>query len=581
MPIWILRRLEKRDRNNLGCARGRAGIGDTHQEDAGTRSAQIRNPGIVLLVSRVMESPEFTPNEPPGKERVRLPETEKSPVAKPSIRSIRWAQTLILVAVYSVPALICVRMGTIADLDLWWHLRSAEWITQHGALPQTDPFSAVVGRPWVAYSWLFELMVFQLFRWFGLAGAVIYSTVMVASTTVLMHRMTRRLQIDFSMGALLALTASLCLVRLYSPRSWWFTILFFVLEIDLLLQARKNGKQRRLMWLPVIFALWANLHILFVYGLLVLALALAETVLARWWKGIEVRTRSGWLAGIFAASLLATLANPYGWKIYQVAYGLAGQSGALDKVGELSALPFRRIDDWGALLLVLAATGVLARTRRFAFFESVLLAIAIYISFRSQRDVWVVVIAASAILAEGLKGDEKNRSALTAWATPFVAVGAGFLVWLGFWTMQVNNTQLRTTLAENMPVRAVEVVREKGWTGPLYNDYNWGGYLIWALRIPVSIDGRQNIYGDEWIDRSNSTWTGQPGWDSDPDLAKAGLVIGPVKLPLTQLLRMDPRFQLVYEDKLAAVFVARRNLISTAATAPAAESATATHDSVK
>jgi hypothetical protein len=109
-----------------------------------------------------------------------------------------------------------------------------------------------------------------------------------------------------------------------------------------------------------------------------------------------------------------------------------------------------------------------------------------------------------------------------------------------------------------MPVRAVEVVKEKGWSGPLYNDYTWGGYLIWALRMPVSIDGRQNIYGDERIDRSNSTWNGQPGWESDPDLAKAGLVIGPVKMPLIQLLRMDPRFQLAYEDKLAAVFVARK-----------------------
>jgi hypothetical protein len=39
---------------------------------------------------------------------------------------------------------------------------------------------------------------------------------------------------------------------------------------------------------------------------------------------------------------------------------------------------------------------------------------------------------------------------------------------------------------------------------------------------------------------------------------KAGVVIGPVKAPLNQVLRMDSRFQLVYEDKVAAVFVARR-----------------------
>jgi len=151
-----------------------------------------------------------------------------------------------------------------------------------------------------------------------------------------------------------------------------------------------------------------------------------------------------------------------------------------------------------------------------------------------------------------------------------VAVCTGLAMWLGFWTMQVNNAQLSSKLAEGLPVRAVEVVKENGWSGPLYNDYNWGGYLIWALRMPVNIDGRQNVYGDERIDHSVSTWTGQPDWNSDSDLAKAGLVIGPVKMPLTQLLRMDPRFQLVYEDKLAAVFVARKGLTSAVATTPSA-----------
>jgi len=39
---------------------------------------------------------------------------------------------------------------------------------------------------------------------------------------------------------------------------------------------------------------------------------------------------------------------------------------------------------------------------------------------------------------------------------------------------------------------------------------------------------------------------------------KARLVIGPVDAPLTQLLRLSPGFELAYEDKIAAVFVARK-----------------------
>jgi hypothetical protein len=109
-----------------------------------------------------------------------------------------------------------------------------------------------------------------------------------------------------------------------------------------------------------------------------------------------------------------------------------------------------------------------------------------------------------------------------------------------------------------MPVRAVNNVLQNHYEGALFNNFTWGGYLIWSLRMPVSLDGRAALYGDQRIDRSVSTWSGQPGWSADPDLVSAGIVIGPVRSPLTQLLRHDNRFQLAYEDELAAVFTARR-----------------------
>jgi hypothetical protein len=102
-------------------------------------------------------------------------------------------------------------------------------------------------------------------------------------------------------------------------------------------------------------------------------------------------------------------------------------------------------------------------------------------------------------------------------------------------------------------------VKGKGLSGPVYDDYSWGGYLIWNPGLPVVIDGRQNVYGDERINRNIATWSGVPHWASDPDLKTAGVVIGPVNAPLTQLLRLSPAFDLAYEDHVAAVFVPRVN----------------------
>ncbi len=107
---------------------------------------------------------------------------------------------------YAVPALVCAHAACVTDPDVWWHLRSAEWMVQHHAIPHSDPFTSFAqGKPWAAYSWLFELLILQLFQRFGLLGIVLYSTAMLAAITCALHRLVRRLCPDFSVAVLLTL----------------------------------------------------------------------------------------------------------------------------------------------------------------------------------------------------------------------------------------------------------------------------------------------------------------------------------------------------------------------------------------
>lgn len=71
------------------------------------------------------------------------------------------------------------------------------------------------------------------------------------------------------------------------------------------------------------------------------------------------------------------------------------------------------------------------------------------------------------------------------------------------------------------------------------------------------MDGRTNLYGEERIKHSLDTWNGKPGWATAPELTAAALVIADVKMPLCSLLRLDQRFELVYEDAVAAIFLKR------------------------
>ena len=110
--------------------------------------------------------------------------------------------------------------------------------------------------------------------------------------------------------------------------------------------------------------------------------------------------------------------------------------------------------------------------------------------------------------------------------------------------------------AKLFPIDAARFVAAHDYPGPLYNDFNWGGYLIWALpQYPVALDGRTNLHGDERILRFGRIWAGSPTWIDDPDLNDAGVVIAGAEMPLTAILLQDDRFERVYQDDVALVFV--------------------------
>jgi hypothetical protein len=478
----------------------------------------------------------------------------------PSARQERIARSLLLTALFALPGLIAIHQFNIADPDIWWHMRCAQWILTHHTVPRTDPFSAIgATRPWAAYSWLFELIVHRLYTLYGMLGITAYTAGMVTVIGVVTYRLMRSLQPDFTLSVLLTVLAMIGMSRLYTPRPWLFTIVFFALELEILFRVRRTGRYALLLWLAPIYALWANIHIQFVNGAMVVAIAALEAAALHWRSPRSaLRAAAPWL-GATALSVAATLANPYGWGLLRVIHEYSAQSReslALSLVNELQPIPFRGMEDYLLLALLVGAVALIARSRRVQLFEILLLAFTAALAFRSQRDIWMMSLVAAAIIATHLPTRaEKQPIVIPAFVAPLIALAVGCLLLTGARLMHVTNASLENALVENMPVKAVDYIHQQRYSGPLFNDFNWGGYLIWSLPTPVSMDGRTNLYGDEALRRSVGTWTGAPDWASDPELAHAGLVIAPRTSALAQLLRTDNRFTRVYEDKLALVFI--------------------------
>ena len=79
--------------------------------------------------------------------------------------------------------------------------------------------------------------------------------------------------------------------------------------------------------------------------------------------------------------------------------------------------------------------------------------------------------------------------------------------------------------------------------------------MYYLPELPVSIDGRTMVHGQDRVIRHADTLRGKEGWRDDPELCEARLVILPRRKVLASLLRLDPRFSVVHEDEVAVVFL--------------------------
>ena len=471
-----------------------------------------------------------------------------------------------------------VRMPTaIFDQDIWWHLSVGDWVLRNHAVPHTGLFSQVgATRPWVAYSWGFEVTLASLNRWLGVKGLPIFEIAFGISFALLLFAILRKMTGSFWWAWLLTAAAiwSANLNLVGAGRPVTFSILFFTIDLALVFRAQQTGDRRYLYWLLPLFALWADFHIQFVYGFLLPGLMALLATLDGWatarsfsWWPITERLRPfrpRFLWAIFSGCLLATLVNAYGIRLYGTVLTYARSSAAYHIINELQAPNFRDSAHFLELLLVMTTFFLLGR-RRIDVFKMVLILIASMLAFRSVRDSWFLCVAAVIVIADSLPinmtGREPDSEGAERSLTPLLRMGgaavAGAICIVALRGADVgfSNKKLLQMVHDNYPVDAVAYIHEHRPPGPLFNNFNWGGFLIVALpEYPVGIDGRNDLYGDDLLDRELKTIVADV-WKTDPAVSRANLVLVPDTVPLCLALKQSPDFKLVYSDKLALVFV--------------------------
>ncbi len=424
--------------------------------------------------------------------------------------------------------------GPVTDNDYGLHLRIGQEIAETGRPVLVDNHSYTLpGAHYPDHEWAIQWLFFQLQRLVGDGGMVALKGLLIGATLLLVALSVRG-PLPLKLG--LVLLVLLLGLNHSQVRPHLFSWLFAA-ALGLLLQ-------RRLYWaIPPLLLLWGNSH-----GSVLLGVGIAGLYfLEEFW---HVRRYPPLLWA--AACALAPLANPSGIGIYTLFFEIKGQTGFVGEWQPYTPLtwPF-----WLLVLLIgLAVWKVVAR-RPFNLFDAVRVAVLGFLGFQASRNGVI-----DAILLAPFLGDWLNPS-VSRWSPRAQEVAAGAMAAIVALTLGVqlyNRQALRFELDyEQLPVAAVRFAKSHGLTGPLFNDYNFGGYLLWQgwPDYPVFVDGRLEVYGGPVLDDYLLVSKAQQGWQQVVERYGITFFMLRPDRDITKALLQDPRWDLVYFDYNSAILV--------------------------
>lgn len=463
-----------------------------------------------------------------------------------------------------------VTVHSVQDPDVWWHLRVGDWIRQNFQVPHDGIFSrTAAGHPWVAYSWGYEVQLSLFYAAFGLIGIALNGLILTMFVLIATFWSMYRLSRNFWASIVLTGIGCYSFVFALMPRPVFFSMMLLAVLITLLLESQRTGRVRALYWLPAVFCLWANLHIQFVYGLFVLGLFGAirtcqQLLEARRGKFAWIESSSTLpllqLWAIFLGCILAGCIGPYGPRLYYVVLEYSRSKYTYSMIIELFAPLFENTYEYFELFVAAAAFFALGWRRRIDLFKAVLLTIAAITAFRTQRDGWFLSLVALAVIADTLRDDERTDTVLPLRVHGFAVVGAMVCACLFLVGENTDFTprDLDRTAAAIYPTNAANFIRRNYLPGPMFNSFDWGGFLIWYMpQYPVSIDGRNDLYGDALDKRLYDVEGGELPYNKEPFFTESRLILLEPNVPLARLLSVDPAYETAYRDGVAVVFVRR------------------------
>ena len=424
-----------------------------------------------------------------------------SPVRARTGYYVTLVATVFILYLYST-----ARVINLSDSDLGRHLKNGEIILSTGTIPSTNLFSYThPDVPFVNHHWGAGVVYSVVHQWFGFEGLRILNMILQFASVGLWFGLAWRWT-RCELAVLAAILAEPLIGGRCEVRPEFFSTLFLALFFVLLWQYRQGQMSGRWLWiLPVLEALWVNLHIFFPFGPILIGIFLLEELFPSL-RGAAVRqgSRLKLLLGVWLSCGIAMLINP--WGLEGAAYPFMIFQNYGFEIRE--NLPtFRHVTDFPeglhfAFVFGLIAAGALvtamAPERRDRCLP-VLLVTVIFgvLAWRYWRG--IAVFGYVAVGALPLLWDRPNVlrfvDAMRKPVAVLVLCGVAVLAFAIRPQPWMYRDKPGLGLEEGNLNGAV-FLRENKIRGPIFNTFNVGNYLIYGLYPDerVFVDGRPEAY---------------------------------------------------------------------------------------
>lgn len=457
---------------------------------------------------------------------------------------------------------------TQSDGDLAGHIGMGQSIIQLHQLPVHSLASYTVGSsPLIAQAWLSEVIFAMLFAFGGLPLISVVAGLVIGLTHSLIAQFLRRRNADPRLALVAALTSLILGASHWLARPHMFSIVGATLTLFLLESTRRR---RELYFIPL-FAIWANLHGGWLFGLLLIAAYgvgdLGEALLSK-------TKRNDWLSdakGNFAALMLAavsTLLNPYGSRLYGEVLGAVTSPSLSASIDEYLSPNFHEISSLPFLAAVLSALVVLTVVpKRLPLPWLLVILMSMFFGMRAGRNIALFGVTAIPLLALHIhrnwpehrrafpyfsaiaRLDSASRPGL--WSVPVAAL----LLALGLNRGHVGSVSVIADHfdGKRFPVEAVRQARLAQLHGRIFHPWTWGGYFLEAW--PGGAIFVDPLKFSEATIRSHTRLENMyPGWQQEMARWNIELAVLEPQSRLARGLAGEPGWSMWYHDGTAVIF---------------------------